>query len=132
MALNIDLAYNTQEKAMADAVEQKFQEISSDFKERIVSYTCSNGITMDAGMLDILQFERGLGLVISGGGAEIEVTDVTNSVHLVTAQAAEGMITELIANYVTLFGRKTALRKLVNAATTIAEIQAINWDTRLD
>lgn len=109
--------------------EAKIAEIKAAFSTAVSSgFTCTNTITMDADISDILALKAGYDLAIALGQTTMDITDYNNADHTSLAVAdVFTMITELGVNYNTLRTKKNALRTQALAATTQAELEVVQW-----
>ena len=112
-----------------DLQKAKVSEIKQAFTTATkAGFTCSNNITMDADLQDIIALKAGYDLEVSFSSTTIDITDYSNKDHLgVAIDDVFTMIQELGANYKTLRAKKNTLRELVNTATTQSDLDAISW-----
>ena len=109
--------------------EVKITEIKSKFtKATKAGFQCTNGITMDADLIDIITLKAGYDLAVSLGATTMNITDYNNSDHLNIAIAdVFAMIQELGMNYETLRVKKNTLRKQAKDATDQAGLDKVVW-----
>ena len=116
-------------RTFTDLQKAKVSEIKQAFTTATkAGFTCSNNITMDADLQDIIALKAGYDLEVSFSSTTIDITDYSNKDHLgVAIDDVFTMIQELGANYKTLRAKKNTLRELVNTATTQSDLDAISW-----
>lgn len=93
-----------------------------------VGFTCSNGIKMDADRERVQRLDDGTRLAKRLGQTTMNVRDFNNVTQPnVPVADVEKMVDELGANYLAQLEKKWALQDQIEAATTIAEVEAIKW-----
>lgn len=128
---NITLA--DYEAIIAPTFEQLQTAKVSDIKQSFTTatkagYACTNGITMDADINDIIMLKVGYDLVVSLGGATMSITDYNNVDHLdIPIEDVFTMVQELGVNYETLRTKKNTLRTQVNEATSPSDLDLVVW-----
>lgn len=116
-------------KAQLQAAQtiQKAQIKQSFLSAANAPVTDSNGITWEGGMASGNSIFLGCQLAQQAGAASITLYDAAKAPHTMTI--AEGMrVASLIgAAYQAALGKKNSLYAQIEAATTVAEVQAILW-----
>ncbi|RMG28678.1 MAG: hypothetical protein D6732_18465, partial [Methanobacteriota archaeon] len=91
--------------------QQKEAEIKAAFNTALASgYTCTNGITMNARLEDVLKLKAGYDLAMKLNQTTMDIRDYNNVTHSAVPIAdVDVMITELGTNYQTLWTKKNTL-----------------------
>jgi len=91
-------------------------------------YTCTNGITFDTDITDIQRLRLGHELATTLAQTTLDIRDYGNVVHAAVPLAdVWTMLQELGVNYQTLLAQKWTRETTLAAATTVAEVTAIQW-----
>jgi len=121
---------NAWELPLATAKGQQKGLIKAAFENAVAQgFACpSTGIKMDCDRLGILQFDGGVRYEQKTGGTSLDIRDFNNVTHTAVAIAdADTMVAELTAHYQSLLGKKWSLEAQIDAATTVADVQALVW-----
>ena len=121
-ANNIRFPFSSKQEAKITEIKSKFVEATK------AGFQCSNGITMDADLIDIITLKAGYDLAVSLGADKMNITDFNNDDHTDIAIAdVFAMIQELGVNYETLRVNKNTLRKQAKDATTVSKLNKVKW-----
>ena len=119
---NIRFPFSTKQEAKITEIKSKFIEATK------AGFKCTNGITMDADLIDIITLKAGYDLTVSLGADKMSITDFNNDDHTDIAIAdVFTMIQELGVNYETLRVKKNTLRKQAKDATDQAGLDEVVW-----
>ena len=109
--------------------EAKIAEIKRKFVEATkAGFQCSNGITMDTDLIDIITLKAGYDLAVSLSADKMDITDFNNDDHTDIAIAdVFTMIQDLGVNYESLRVNKNTLKKQAKDATDQAGLDKVVW-----
>jgi len=116
-------------RTLAEAQTEKKAELKSACESALAAgYTCTNGVTMDSTIDAVQLFREGIRLEQELGNSTITIRDFNNTVHLdVPLSEAVQMARELALNIEAQLSKKWTLQGQVDAALTVAEVDAITW-----
>lgn len=119
----------TPEDKFQQAKQDKMRAIEAAFNEHVAgSFVCSLGWPMQFDKSDSLLMEGAIQLIEIGGGTTGYITDAENVSHYdVPVADMRAVKIEMLANFAEAHAKKQLLRQQVQAATTQAELDAIEW-----
>ena len=114
---------------LAEAKANKKAEIKSAMATQLSNgFTTQGGITMDATAADIRLLDDGMRLAQRLSQTAMDIRDYGNTVHIgQTIADVETMVNELAINYQQALAKKWAIEAQIDAAATVAAVQAIIW-----
>ena len=111
------------------ARERKYNEIAQAHKEHVAgSVMTSLGFPMQFGIQDSLMVEGAIKLAQANQAEAIYLTDSEDVTHYdVPLADAQTVLLEMTTAFAEAHAKKQLLRQQVEAATTQAELDSINW-----
>ncbi len=108
---------------------RKLMEIKQAYNSHVAgSFICSLGYPMQFNETDGVKMEGAIKLLVANGGTSGYLTDANDETHYdVPLADIQAVHLEMLAKYAEAHAKKQVLRQQVKAATTQAELDAIQW-----
>lgn len=110
-------------------IARKLSEIKQAYNSHVAgSFVCSLGYPMQFGESDGIKMEGAIKLLVASGGTAGYLTDANDETHYdVPLADIQAVHLEMLVKYAEAHAKKQVLRQQVKAATTQAELDAIQW-----